>query len=619
METVGTDTGEANYSSSGTVTNSDYIMTEVGDVVFVYVSYAPGTYLAIDTTLSGGTGLYNSASAIETDGNVVSQAFYKISTAAETYRVTATLATAASNRRITVIVIRSSTRRLFFSGYIFRQMITAPNWPGVNYLTAQSVPNNSIIMLGMSAQSTGAELTAGSGYTLLSTSDSDVAMYQINSITTSTVPSFTNGPTAYRIRVGGFVFYETPAATLFPANIRFPIRDANGNPTSTVVDMGDMFLRKEQYLTAGLWTWGDNNDNSVGGWLGLGDAYDRSSPSQVGTLTTWRQVSCGYRNLAAIKTDGTLWGASSNEFGVLGQNNTTPRSSPVQIGSMTNWKTVCSASQWMLALKTDGTIWTCGYNWAGQLGNDTVVHYSSPIQVGTLSNWKQIAVGSYHALAIKNDGSLWSWGEDTYSVGAPSGRLGLNYPWFANSQYSSPVQVGSLTNWKQAAGTARSSAAIKTDGTLWTWGSNNNNEMGNGNSIDYSSPVQIGSMTDWRSVSGGRFHMAAIKKDGTLWMWGNNDNGALGLGDTARRSSPVKVGALNNWKQVTCGDGWTTAVKTDGTLWSWGWNIFGMLGQGDTTSRSSPVQVGTLTSWKSTADGGCGYYWTAAIQSPDLP
>jgi alpha-tubulin suppressor-like RCC1 family protein len=396
--------------------------------------------------------------------------------------------------------------------------------------------------------------------------------------------------------------------------------------------MGDMFLRKEQYLTAGLWAWGDNNYGSVGGWLGLGDAYDRSSPSQVGTLATWRQVSCGYRNLAAIKTDGTLWGASSNENGVLGQNNITPRSSPVQVGSMTNWKTVCSGNRWFLALKTDGTLWTCGYNVYGQLGDGTsgvtegpgadagLNSKSSPIQVGSLSDWKQISAGSFHALAIKTDGTLWAWGEDTYtSPGFGSGRLGLNYPWFQYSRYSSPVQVGSLNNWKQVAASSRASAAIKTDGTLWTWGSDNYGQLGLNNIIDYSSPVQVGSLTDWRSVSGGRFHKAAIKKDGTLWTWGENGTGALGQGDTINRSSPVKVGALTNWKQVTCGDGWTMAVKTDGTLWSWGRNDFGTLGLNDTTSRSSPVQVGTLTSWKSTADGGCGYYWTAAIQSPDLP
>ena len=406
----------------------------------------------------------------------------------------------------------------------------------------------------------------------------------------------------------------------FPSGFSFPIRDVNGNATTAIVDMADMFTQKDIFLTAGLWSWGRNSDGYQVGQLGLGDTNEHNSPTQVGTLTTWKQISCGYANAAAIKKDGTLWAWGNNRFGEVGKNDTTSRSSPVQVGSMNDWKTVYAASEWVLALKSNGTLWTWGYNWAGQLGNGTSLEYSSPVQVGSLSNWKQIAVGSYHALAIKNDNTLWVWGEDTY--GGASGRLGLNNSYIEFSRYSSPVQVGSLSNWKEIAGSARSSAAIKTDGTLWTWGSNNNNEMGNGNSLDYSSPVQIGSLTDWKSISAGRFHMAAIKTDGTLWMWGRNDEGALGLGDTVNRSSPVKVGSLTNWKQITCGYNYTIALKTDGSLWSWGKNNFGMLGNGNSgggSNTSSPVQVGTLYQWKSTAIGGCGYYGTAAIQSPDLP
>jgi alpha-tubulin suppressor-like RCC1 family protein len=416
---------------------------------------------------------------------------------------------------------------------------------------------------------------------------------------------------------------------VFPANIRFPIRDANGNPTSTVVDMGDMFLRKEQYLTAGLWMWGSNQDeynNIPAGQLGTNDNLNRSSPTQIGTLATWRQVSCGYRHSAAIKTDGTLWAWGENvRWGEVGISNNTARySSPVQVGSMTDWKTVACSYGAVFALKTNGTLWAWGRDGYGELGQNNTVNYSSPVQVGTMTDWKQLSVGSFHVLAIKTDGTMWAWGEDTYNTGfpgGPSGRLGLNYPWFAKSAYSSPVQVGSLTDWKQTAGSARSSAAIKNDGTLWTWGSNGDGQLGLNApiTVDYSSPVQVGSLTNWRSVSGGRHHFAAITKEGRLYMWGRNTDGDLGLGNTASYSSPVIVGSSTNWKQVSCGYGWTAALKTDGTLWVWGRNQEAQLGLGNIVNYSSPVQVGTLTSWKSTVNGGCGYYHTGAIQSPDLP
>jgi alpha-tubulin suppressor-like RCC1 family protein len=409
--------------------------------------------------------------------------------------------------------------------------------------------------------------------------------------------------------------WEEPSAsgTVFPANIRFPIRDANGAATSTVVDMGDMFLRKEQYLTAGLWTWGIG-DYGATGQNSISDTY---SPVQVGTLTTWRQVSCGYRSGAAIKTDGTLWTWGWNGFGQLGQGDTADRSSPVQVGTLTSWKSLVCGYGTVVALKTDGTMWAWGRDGYGELGQGNIVDYSSPVQVGTLTDWKQISAGSFHVLATKNDGTLWAWGENAYfGVG---GWLGLNT---SEDAYSSPVQVGSLTTWKQVAASARSSAAIKTDGTLWTWGTNSSGELGVGNTINYSSPVQVGALTTWRSVIGGRHHMAAITNDGKLWMWGQNSDGALGSWNTTDQSSPVQVGSLSNWKQISCGYGWTTAIKTDGTLWSWGRNNYGQLANGNSGSgsnTSSPVQVGTLTSWKSTVYGSCGYYHTAAIQSPDLP
>ena len=110
-------------------------------------------------------------------------------------------------------------------------------------------------------------------------------------------------------------------------------------------------------------------------------------------------------------------------------------------------------------------LWTWGYNAYGQLGNGNVTLYSSPIQVGTLTNWKQVAGGDYHTAAIKTDGTLWTWGYNLY------GQLGNNTS-STTVFYSSPIQVGSLTNWKQVAGGQYHTAAITTDGTLWTWGYN---------------------------------------------------------------------------------------------------------------------------------------------------
>ena len=110
-------------------------------------------------------------------------------------------------------------------------------------------------------------------------------------------------------------------------------------------------------------------------------------------------------------------------------------------------------------------------------------------------------------------------------------------------------------------------------------------------------------MTTWASVSGGNVFSAAVKTDGTLWAWGWNDQGQLGQGNTAQVSSPVQVGSLTTWNTVSLGFEHTYATTTSNALYAWGQNGQGQLAQGDTASRSSPVQVGALTSWGSLIKG----------------
>ena len=147
--------------------------------------------------------------------------------------------------------------------------------------------------------------------------------------------------------------------------------------------------------------------------------------------------------------------------------------------------------------------------------------------------------------------------------------------------------------------------AIKTDGTLWTWGYNAFGELGDNTTTNKSSPVQtVAGGTNWKQISGGS-GTAAIKTDGTLWMWGYNSSGQLGTNDTTDRSSPVQtVAGGTNWKQAFCNKtlsgAFTSGIKTDGTLWMWGDNSNdGNLGTNNLTSSSSPVQtVAGGTNWR---------------------
>ena len=383
--------------------------------------------------------------------------------------------------------------------------------------------------------------------------------------------------------------------------------------------------------TPGLWVWGSNNWGQLGQNFSSTSVY-YSSPIQVGSLVNWKQISVAPFNTYSVKKDGTMWSWGGNQFRQLGINvasTTTYYSSPVQIGALTTWKYVAGNSSTCFALKNDGTLWGWGANHLGQLGLGTITlnYYSSPIQVGALATWRSIAVSSHQSTSgaattvfgIRTDGALFGWGWNGV------GQLGLGN--LGAAYYSAPVQVGALTNWKQVAIGGHSSnrtsftMAVKTDGTLWAWGSNVSGQFGTGYfsaTNYYSSPIQVGSLTDWKLISispgtsaaaGYDGHIMAIKTDGTLWGWGTNNVGQLGNGTTTTYISPIQVGVSTNWKKVQAfqstatGSRGTIAIRKDGTLWAWGDSAFGQLGTSNVTAYSSPVQVGTLTTWKDISSG----------------
>ena len=369
-------------------------------------------------------------------------------------------------------------------------------------------------------------------------------------------------------------------------------------------DLGDIFIPRALFSSGGLWSCGFNGY----GELGDNTTTNRSSPVQtVSAGTNWKSVAAGMYHTAAIKTDGTLWTWGRNNVGKLGDNTLDNKSSPVQtISAGTNWKLVAAGMYHTAAIKTDGTLWTWGWNNYGQIGDNTTTSKSSPVQtVASGTNWKSVSAAMYHTAAIKTDGTLWTWGWNNY------GGLGDN----TTAHKSSPVQtVASGTNWKSVAAGGLHTTAIKTDGTLWLWGYNGYGDLGDNTRIDKSSPVQtIAGGTNWKLVAAGQYHTAAIKTDGTLWLWGRNTYGQLGDNTTANKSSPVQtIAAGTNWKSVAAGQFHTTAIKTDGTLWTWGQNTYGKLGDNTTTSKSSPVQtVAGGTNWKSVT---AGYEHTAATK-----
>src|SRR4030095_3571278 len=143
-------------------------------------------------------------------------------------------------------------------------------------------------------------------------------------------------------------------------------------------------------------------------------------------------------------------------------------------------------------------------------------------------------------------------------------------------------------------------AALRPDGTLWTWGLNPYGELGDGTSIQRNAPVRIFGSQQWVAVWVGALHTLGLDSQGQVWTWGQNTQGYLGDGTTAVRNRPTLVPGLTNVVAISAGGSTyagfhSLAVKADGTVWAWGANAFGQLGNGTTTPSLTPVQVPGLT------------------------
>ena len=298
-----------------------------------------------------------------------------------------------------------------------------------------------------------------------------------------------------------------------------------------------------------LWAWGENTN----GQLGDGTRTQRLKPIQI--MTDVVSCAAGGNFSMAVKTDGSLWSWGFNNNGQLGDGTKTTRLSPVKI--MDDVAFASGGQNHGLAVKKDGTLWAWGENHCGQLGNGTAIYTNSPIKI--MDDVKMASASGVSSSAVKTDGTLWTWGENGNGQLGDGTRISRLAPVKIMDDVSDVALGGTQLLIKFDTGVPDPTSttvppatiieehtmqvgigfAIKTDGTLWSWGINSYGQLGNGSTIDQNSPKKI--MDNITEVDASGTMGAALSTDGTLYSWGYNENGQLGDGTRADRLTPTKI------------------------------------------------------------------------------
>ena len=346
-------------------------------------------------------------------------------------------------------------------------------------------------------------------------------------------------------------------------SVSLNVRDDWGCISAAITTNGDLYC------------WGDNSYGQVGN----GTTEDQTIPVKV--LENVISVSLNDRFSAATTTNGDLYCWGDNSYGQVGNGTTEDQTTPVKV--LENVKSVLFNdgifSQSSAAITTNGDLYRWGCNNCGKIGNGTTENQITPIKI--LENVKSVSLNDTNGAAIKTNGDLYCWGSNAY------GQVGNR----EITNQTIPIKVLSNVRFIFLSDVCNgcTSAAIKTNGDLYCWGSNKYGQVGNGTVTEPQiSPAKVLENVVFvflNSYDSQGYTSAAITTNGDLYCWGRNDYGQVGNGTITNQFSPVKV--LETVQFVSLDVATSTAITTNGDLYCWGCNDYEQIENGGIVNRQN--------------------------------
>ena len=330
-----------------------------------------------------------------------------------------------------------------------------------------------------------------------------------------------------------------------------------------------------------VWSWG----NGESGQLGNGEMLSYSHPVRVLIDIPISQIAAGQRHSLILGVNRQVYGFGSNKYGQINKNDPIIKQlTPIPIPNLSDILLIADGGNHSLALKADNSVLARGKNDFGQCGKPPT-HNKKQLPTIVDTGLKKIiglAAGDHHSLALLEDGIVIAWGANIH------GQLG-NGTWINYS--SDPVKVENLTKIVSIAAGGEHSIALRSDGTVWTWGRNHACQLGNGQKLDQNLPAQVLGLPKIISIEGEGPFTILLDVDHNLWGFGCNRYGQIGTDCKSKiKELPVKIDTLQYIVSFTTGHFHTIALDQNGLVWGFGRNNYGQLGDGSFLNRCPPVK-----------------------------